>query len=58
MMLGLEGNKDEALPENVRNIRDLVLLEDRDFGETGRFSLYWNKNTTLFSELDERCVMK
>jgi len=51
MMLGLEGNKDEMLPENIKNIRDLVLLEDREFGETGRFSLYWNKNTTRFTEI-------
>lgn len=53
MMLGLEGNKDEALDDNVKNIRNLVLLEDREFGETGRFPIFWNKNTTLFSELDE-----
>lgn len=51
MMLGIEGNKDEVLPEETRNIRDLVLLEDREFGEVGRFSTYWNKNTTKFTEL-------
>ena len=51
MMFGLEGNKDEELPENIKNIRDLVLLEFREFGETGRFPLYWNKNTTRFTEL-------
>jgi twinkle protein len=53
MMLGLEGNKDEALDDNIKNIRNLVLLEDREFGETGRFPIFWNKNTTLFTELDE-----
>lgn len=52
MMLGLEGNKDEALDENIKNIRNLVLLEDREFGETGRFPIYWQKNTTLFKEID------
>lgn len=52
MMLGLEGNKDEALEDNVKNIRDLVLLEDREFGETGRFPIYWNKNTTRFAEIE------
>jgi len=52
LMLGLEGNKDEELDDTVRNMRDLVLLEDREFGEVGRFSLFWNKNTTLFSELE------
>lgn len=51
MMLGLEGNKDEALDKETKNIRDLVLLEDREFGETGRFPLYWNSNTTLFKEI-------
>lgn len=52
MMLGLEGNKDADLPDEVRNIRNLVLLEDREFGETGRFNLYWSKNTHKFSEID------
>lgn len=51
MMLGLEANKDEALPDEVKNIRNLVLLEDREFGETGRFPVFWNRNTTLFSEI-------
>jgi twinkle protein len=51
MMLGLEGNKDpDAHDENVKNMRDLVLLEDREFGETGRFPLFWNKNTSIFEE--------
>jgi twinkle protein len=53
MMVGIEGNKDEELDDNVKNIRHLVLLEDREFGETGRFPLFWNKNTTLFAELEE-----
>lgn len=52
MMLGLEANKDEALDENIKNIRHLVLLEDREFGETGRFPIFWNKNTTQFVEID------
>lgn len=52
MMLGLEGNKDAELADEIRNIRHLVLLEDREFGETGRFGLYWNKETTLFKELN------
>lgn len=50
MMLGLEGNKDNELEQEIKNMRDLVLLEDREFGETGRFPLYWNHNTTLFVE--------
>jgi twinkle protein len=50
MMIGLEGNKDDELPREVRNMRDLVILEDREFGETGRFGLFWNQNTTQFEE--------
>lgn len=52
LMLGLEGNKDAELEDETRNIRHLVLLEDREFGETGRFGLYWSRETTLFKELD------
>ena len=50
LMLGLEGNKDDELDPEVKNMRDLVLLEDREFGETGRFPLYWNNKTTMFVE--------
>lgn len=52
MMLGLEGNKDpDILDDVIKHRRDLVLLEDREFGETGRFPLYWNSNNTKFEEL-------
>lgn len=51
LMLGLEGNRDPNLPDNQKNLRTLVLLEDREFGETGRFGLYWDKATGLFNEL-------
>lgn len=50
MMLGLEGNKDGSLSDEIKNMRSLVLLEDREFGETGKFNLYWNKNSTLFEQ--------
>ena len=52
MMLGLEGNKDNVLEPETKNLRDLVLLEDREFGETGRFRLYWNPDTTQFVEIE------
>ena len=52
MMLGLEGNKDNELPLETKNMRHLVLLEDREFGETGRFPLYWNPETTQFIEAE------
>jgi twinkle protein len=51
LMLGLEGNRDPNLPREEKNLRTLVLLEDREFGETGRFKLYWDQNTGLFNEL-------
>jgi twinkle protein len=51
LMLGLEGNRDPSLPIEQKNLRTLVLLEDREFGETGRFKLYWDQATGLFNEL-------
>ncbi|MNQ21505.1 hypothetical protein D3C85_346280 [compost metagenome] len=50
LMLALEGNKDPELPEETRNTRNLKLLEDREFGGTGNFPLFWNANTTMFVE--------
>ena len=51
MMIGLEGNKDPDLSEEDRNMRTLVLLEDRTFGQTGRIPLFWDKTTGLFTEV-------
>lgn len=51
MMIGLEGNKDPDLPEEQRNCRDLVLLEDRNFGESGRVHLFYNKATGVLNEI-------
>lgn len=51
MMVGLEGNKDEELPQEIRNIRNLKLLEDREFGETITTPIYWNPNTTEYTEV-------
>jgi twinkle protein len=50
-MVGIEGNKDPDLPICDRNLRDIVVLEDREFGNTGRVSLSWNNNTGLFTEI-------
>jgi twinkle protein len=50
-MFGIEGNKDPDLPEDDRNCRQFVLLEDREFGEVGATPLYWNKHNGLFTEL-------
>jgi len=43
-MVGLEGNKDPEQP-NLKNLRYLTLLEDRNFGETGKIPLIYNPNT-------------
>lgn len=51
LMLGLEGNRDPSLTPEERNVRTLVLLEDREFGQTGRFGLYWDNQTGLFNEI-------
>jgi twinkle protein len=50
-MIGLEGNKDPELTDEERNMRTLVLLDDREFGEVGEVGLYWDRNTTLFNEV-------
>lgn len=50
-MLGLEGNRDPNLSPEERNIRQLVLLEDREYGEVGRWPMYWNQENGLFQEL-------
>lgn len=44
-MWGLEGNKDPDLPQLERNRRDLVLLEDRLFGESCRIQLQYSSTT-------------
>jgi twinkle protein len=51
LMLGLEGNRDPNLNLDEKNLRTLVLLEDREFGETGRFKLWWDASTGLFNEI-------
>lgn len=51
LMFGLEGNRDPNLSPEERNLRTLVLLEDREFGETGRFKMWWDKATGLFNEI-------
>ncbi len=49
-MIGLEGNKDPDLPEEEKNKRDLVILEDREFGQTARIKLSWSPVTSQFTE--------
>lgn len=49
-MIGLERNKSDELPEIIRNTSNLVLLEDRAFGRTGRVALYYDKHTGDFRQ--------
>jgi twinkle protein len=49
--LGLEGDKNPDLTEQERNMRQLVILADREFGESGSCSLYWDYKTGLFNEI-------
>lgn len=53
LMLGLEGDKDPDLDIEERNLRRLVILEDREFGASGIVRLYWDKETSLFNEIKE-----
>jgi len=50
-MIGLEGNKDPDLSLEERNRRDLVILEDREFGSSERIKLYWDYKTGVFTEV-------
>jgi twinkle protein len=50
-MLGLEGDKSPELLKEERNIRTVVLLDDREYGEAGRFPLYWDDETTMFNQM-------
>lgn len=57
LMLALQGDKslvdskgrERSIEE--RNTRSLVVLEDREFGVTGKVDLYWNEKTGLFSQM-------
>ena len=51
-MIGMEGNKDPELAMEDRNMRKLVVLEDREFGNTGIVELYWDFHTGLFNEVN------
>lgn len=50
LMLGLEGNRDDELPEDIRATRWLSILEDRKFGNSDSVRLYRNPSTTQFLE--------
>ena len=50
-MIGLEGNKDPDLSPEERNLRSLVLLEDRATGSSGRIRIYWDHRTGNFQQV-------
>lgn len=49
-MLGLERNKDPEIPEEDRNLAHLVLLKDREYGNTGRIPIRYYPDTDAFLE--------
>ena len=52
-MLGIQCNKDPLLEEEERNMRELVMLEDREFGSTGIVRLFWDRHTGQFTEVTQ-----
>lgn len=51
LMLALLGNKDPDLPEEIRNTREIRVLEDRMFGGGGKYQLFYNRHTGKFTEV-------
>ena len=51
LMVGMEGNKDPELTAELRNRRTLVILEDRNFGESAKIDLFYNKGTGRLKEI-------
>lgn len=52
-MIGLEGNKDPDLPIEERNLRRLVILEDREFGVSNYLRYFFDDKTGLMNELKD-----
>ncbi|MNQ34022.1 hypothetical protein D3C85_474700 [compost metagenome] len=49
-MWGIERDKNPDLPEKVRNTSTFVLLEDRKYGRSGYFKVYYDPNTGDYVE--------
>jgi len=49
-LLGIQRNKDPSLDEDERNTSWFVLLEDRAFGNIGKFNVFYNKSTGEYLE--------
>jgi len=54
-IIGLEGNKDDQQGGGVRatRLRQLVLLEEREFGLTGRISMDYDEQTGMYREISD-----
>lgn len=51
VILGLERNKDPLLPEEERNVSNLVLLKDRENGNVGEIKLFYNRHQRRMMEI-------
>lgn len=49
-MLGIERDNDPDLTKEERNLGSIVLLKDRDYGNVGRFAVYYEDTTDQFLE--------
>ncbi len=49
--MGIEGNKDPDLDEDLRNMRKICILADREFGETGSVDLFYNSRNGALTEM-------
>ena len=52
-MIGIERNKDPELSLKERNTSTIVLLEDRKYGRSGTFKLYYDVETGDYVEPPE-----
>lgn len=50
LMLGLAGNKDKDLSDEVRRMRWITIIEDREFGNSDHVPIIWNPVTTQYKE--------
>lgn len=51
LLLALLANKDPDLPEEIRNTRQIQVLEDRNLGVSEKYSIFYNKATGTFVEI-------